>query len=61
MSVVIRVNTGFVGAEHIEETGLSVEEWNDLSDEGKREYLQGAIDDTISSDAIDEDTDEVID
>lgn len=55
MSVIIKVETGFVGAVHEEDTGLTVEEWKDLDDGGKNEYLQGAIDDTIESYAVDED------
>jgi len=52
MSVIIRVDTGFVGATHEEDTGLSVDEWNELDDSGKSEYLQGAIDDNIESYAV---------
>ena len=55
MSVIIKVNTGFVGGIHEEYTGLSVEEWMALSDAEKNEYLQGAIDDHIESYAVDED------
>lgn len=58
MSVIIKVDTGFVGAVHEEDTGLSVDEWNDLDESAKNEYLQGAIDDNICSYAVDEDNED---
>ena len=60
MSVIIKVDTGFVGGIHEEDTGLTIDEWNDLDDNGKNEYLQGAIDDNIESYAVDEDDEDTI-
>ena len=60
MSVIIKVDTGFVGAIHEEDTGLTVKEWNDLDSDGKYEYLRGAINDNIESYAVDEDDEDTI-
>ena len=58
MSVIIKVDTGFCGAIHEEDTGLTVEEWKSLSDGSKNEYLKGSISDNISSYAVDGDNEE---
>jgi hypothetical protein len=60
-NVIIRCNTGFVGGIHEEDTGMTVDEWKALPDNGKQEWLQGIIDDNIESYAINEDTEELID
>ena len=39
MSVIIEIETGFVCSTHQYDTGLSVEEWNELDDEEKEEIL----------------------
>lgn len=60
-NVIIRCDTGFVGAVHEEDTGMTIEEWQALPEEGKNEWLKGIIEDNICSYAIDEDTEELID
>ncbi len=58
--VIIRVDTGFVGGFHEQDTGLTVEEWEALNSEAQDEYLSGAIDDFIESYAVDEITDKIL-
>ena len=41
--IVIKVNTGFSGAVHEVDTGLTQQEWDDLSDKEKNEMLNEAI------------------
>jgi len=55
MSVIIKVDTGYVGACYEEDTGLSLEEWNALDDDAKNEYRAGAISQNIEAYAYDED------
>jgi len=43
MTVIIKVDTGFVGGEHEEDTGLEVEDWNSLTDEERTDWLNGTL------------------
>jgi hypothetical protein len=58
MSVIIKVDTGFVGGTHEEDTGLSVEEWGELSRGEKNQWLEQAVWDRICVHAEDEDNPE---
>lgn len=52
--VTIKVDTGFVGATHESDTGMSVEEWKALSHEDRMSWFQDCINDCISAYAEDE-------
>lgn len=54
MSVIIKVDTGFSGAVHEEDTGLSISEWGKLTYEMKLEYYQWAIEENIEVYTVDE-------
>ena len=57
MSVIIKVYTGYVGATHECDTGLSIEEWNDLDNEARRSIHDDAIYSYIETSAGYEDED----
>jgi len=59
--VIIKIDTGFAGGIHEQDTGLDVNEWEALDSKCKHEYLQGAINDFIETYAVDEDTDKILD
>jgi len=42
-TVVIKVNTGFVAGIHEEDTGMTLEEWNDLSEKDKMGICQEVL------------------
>lgn len=60
MSIIIKVDTGFVGGIHEAYPDLSVEEWKGLNDEEKAKYLDEAIHNNIEAYVEDEDTGEVL-
>lgn len=60
MSVIIKVDTGFVGAVHEEDTQMSIKEWNALSDEDKRQWMNDCLHENIGVYAVDEETGEEI-
>lgn len=58
--VIIKVNTGFVGGVHEQDTGLEVEEWKKLSTKLKVELFNDAIENFIEVHAVDEDDEEKV-
>ena len=48
-TVIIKIDTGFVGATHEEDTGLTVEEWKALSQNEKWDWQNQAIQDHIDT------------
>lgn len=58
MSVIIKINTGYVGATHECDTGLSAEEWKNLSDKERSEWIQDEVNNHIEAFAYDEENDE---
>jgi len=61
MSVIIKIDTGFVGAVHEEDTGLSIDEWNRLTSKEKDEMMQMAVVDNIEVYAVNDEDDELVD
>ncbi len=59
MNVIIKVDTGFVGGIHEDDTGLTVEEWDSLADDVKQQYIQRAINENIEAYAVNEDDEPV--
>tara|TARA_R110002096_G_C14286825_1_gene697111 strand:- start:180 stop:368 length:189 start_codon:yes stop_codon:yes gene_type:complete len=55
MAVIIKVDTGFVGATHECETDLSVDEWNALTNKERNDWKLEVIHDYIDVFAVDED------
>jgi len=55
MSVLIKVDTGFVGGVHEDDTDMSVEEWNALSEKERQDYLIETVWNYIGVYAEDED------
>jgi len=47
-TVVIKVETGFVGGTHEEDTGLTLEEWNVLTEHQRNQWVQDIINENIS-------------
>jgi hypothetical protein len=60
MSVVIKVDTGFVGGVHEEDTGMTTEEWLGMSEKDRDSHVQEVLNDYCHAYAVDEDTDEPI-
>lgn len=60
MSVIIKIDTGFVGGIHEEDTGLTVKEWQAQSDKEKNQWLQDATNEVIDTYAVDEDDEDTI-
>ncbi len=58
--VIIKVDTGFSGATHQLDTGLTVKEWEALGDKFKNEYLNDAVAERIEAYAVDEDTNKIL-
>ena len=54
MSVIIKVETGFVGGTHEQDTGLSVEEWQDLSEDKRNDLCDEFLHECCGSHAEDE-------
>ena len=48
-NAIIEVNTGFVGGIHEYDTELSIDEWNELSDDEQSDYHRDAIGEYIST------------
>lgn len=60
MSIVIKIETGYVGATHEIDTGMEREEWDELPDKEKHDWITDEVWNHIDAYAIDEDTDEAV-
>jgi len=60
MSVIIKIDTGFVGAIHEHDTDTTVDEWKALPDKEKQDWITQLVWESIEAYAVDEETDEII-
>jgi uncharacterized protein YuzB (UPF0349 family) len=60
MSVLIKINTGFVGAEHLHDTEIPVEEWDCLSSGDQNDIIVESILQYVDGTAIDSETEEEV-
>ena len=58
--VVVEIDTGFVGGTHEVETGLTIDDFNSLSDKEKTETLEECVWEKIQAHFKDEGTGEIV-
>lgn len=57
-NAIIKVDTGFVGGTHEEDTGLTMEEWNGLPNNEKDDWLRDVLNNHCQAYVVDEDSDD---
>ena len=55
MSVIIKIDTGYVGACHECDTGLTREEWSSMTEKQQHDWIETEVQNHISAYAVDED------
>jgi len=43
MPILLKMNTGFAGDQHVEELDMTMSEWDDLSEDDREQYISDMV------------------